>query len=559
MEEEREENETKQRLLYEDSAENHTRRNHPRKGILEMILRPIKWLKMLSEELHWSFVVGVVIVHGINQGFSVGLRIVSTQYYMKDVQKVQPSQAQVLIGLIYFPVIVKPLWGLLSDFVPFCGYRRRPYFVFAVCLLREKGREGKRNVERNIWPFCCGKKVNRILSGSCGNVALLKMVHIGCLFCCDLKGFLGMISMLVLSLYKNLHLAFAMFCLVAGTAGISIADVAIDAIVTQNTLSHPSLAGDMQSLCGLCASIGQLLGFSLSGFFVHLAGAEGVFGFLSIPASLVVLVGFFLKESQVRNLAYKRVKEKFVDASKAMWRTLKHRDVWRPCLYMFLSHALGLHLHEGMFYWYTNAKEGPSFSQEVVGSIFSFGAVGSLLGVLLYQNLLKNHPFRDMLFWAQLLYGLSGLLDLVLVLRINLKLGMPDYLFVVIDETITRMIGRIKWMPFLVLSSKLCPPGIEGTFFAILMSIDHIGLLSSAWSGGLVLHVLNVTRTQFDNLWIALLIRSLLRLIPIGFLFLIPRSDPHLSIVPSDISRTKKGNDLLEPENMEMASLVDNS
>ncbi|OMO83313.1 Biopterin transport-related protein BT1 [Corchorus capsularis] len=503
MEEEREENETKQHLLYQDSAENHTRRNHPRKGILEMILRPIKWLKMLSEELHWSFVVGVVIVHGINQGFSVGLRIVSTQYYMKDVQKVQPSQAQVLIGLIYFPVIVKPLWGLLSDFVPFCGYRRRPYFVFA--------------------------------------------------------GFLGMISMLVLSLYKNLHLAFAMFCLVAGTAGISIADVAIDAIVTQNTLSHPSLAGDMQSLCGLCASIGQLLGFSLSGFFVHLAGAEGVFGFLSIPASLVVLVGFFLKESQVRNLAYKRVKEKFVDASKAMWRTLKHRDVWRPCLYMFLSHALGLHLHEGMFYWYTNAKEGPSFSQEVVGSIFSFGAVGSLLGVLLYQNLLKNHPFRDMLFWAQLLYGLSGLLDLVLVLRINLKLGMPDYLFVVIDETVTRMIGRIKWMPFLVLSSKLCPPGIEGTFFAILMSIDHIGLLSSAWSGGLVLHVLNVTRTQFDNLWIALLIRTLLRLIPIGFLFLIPRSDPHLSIVPSDISRTKKGNDMLEPENMEMASLVNNS
>lgn len=191
--------------------------------------------------------------------------------------------------------------------------------------------------------------------------------------------------------------------------------------------------------------------------------------------------------------------------------------------------------------------------QEVVGSIFSVGALGSLCGVLLYQNLLKSHPFRDILFWAQLLSGLSGLLDLVLVLRINLRLGMPDYIFVVFDEAVSRMIGRIKWMPFLVLSSKLCPAGIEGTFFALIMSIDHLGLLSSAWSGGLVLHMLNVTRTQFDNLWIAIVIRSLLRLVPLGFLFLIPRSDPNLAILPSEMLRTKA---VLEPENVEMASLV---
>ncbi|WRX27989.1 Biopterin transporter family - like 4 [Theobroma cacao] len=497
--EEQEEKETKQ-PRHQDSAGNHTRRNNVRKAFGEMMLRPLQWLKMLGEELHWSFVLGVVIVYGISQGFGVGLSRVSTQYYMKDVQKVQPSQAQVLIGLIHFPWIVKPLWGLLTDVVPIFGYRRRPYFIFA--------------------------------------------------------GLLGVISMLVLSLHKSLHLAFALLSLVAGSAGIAIADVAIDACVTQHTISHPSLAGDMQSLCGLSSSIGALIGFSLSGFFVHLAGAKGVFGLLSIPASLVVLVGILLRESHVRNFAYKRVKEKLVDASKTMWTTLKCQDVWRPCLYMYLSLALGLHIHEGMFYWYTDAKEGPSFSQEVVGSIFSVGAVGSLFGVLLYQNFLKNHPFRDVLFWAQLLYGMSGLLDLVLVLRINLKLGMPDYIFVVIDEAVSRLIGRIKWMPFLVLSSKLCPAGIEGTFFALIMSIDHIGLLSSAWSGGLVLHILNVTRTQFDNLWIAILIRSLLRLIPIGFLFLIPRSDPKLSILPSEMLRTKKSNDILEQENIEMASLV---
>ncbi|KAK3029364.1 hypothetical protein RJ639_037887 [Escallonia herrerae] len=246
---------------------------------------------------------------------------------------------------------------------------------------------------------------------------------------------------------------------------------------------------------------------------------------------------------------------------------------------MYLSLALGLNIHEGMFYWYTDEKAGPAFSkylickifllleigltspvicftQEVIGSIFSVGAVGSLFRVLLYQNVFKKHPFHHVLFWTQLLYGTSGLLDLVLVLRLNLRYGMPDYFFVVIDEAVSRMIGRLKWMPLLVLSSKLCPSGIEGTFFALLMSIDHVGMLLSSWAGGLLLHILNVTRTQFSNLWLAILIRSFSRLLPIGLLFLIPRSDPNTSILQTEMLKTRNRDEILESENMELASLV---
>jgi hypothetical protein len=102
--------------------------------------------------------------------------------------------------------------------------------------------------------------------------------HAGCIYLLDsfsrISGFLGIISMLVVSLHKKLHLAFALLSLMAGSAGIAIADVTIDACVTQNSITHPSLAGDMQSLCGLSSSIGALIGFSLSGFFVHLIGPK---------------------------------------------------------------------------------------------------------------------------------------------------------------------------------------------------------------------------------------------------------------------------------------------
>lgn len=127
------------------------------------------------------------------------------------------------------------------------------------------------------------------------------------------------------------------------------------------------------------------------------------------------------------------------------------------------------------------------------------------------------------------------MLDLILVLRLNLNLGMPDKLFAVIDESVSQMIGRMRWMPILVLSSKLCPSGIEGTFFALLMSIDHTGLLTSSWCGGLLLDLLKVTRTEFDNLWLAILIRNILRIVPLALLFLVPESDQHSMILPTNI------------------------
>lgn len=154
------------------------------------------------------------------------------------------------------------------------------------------------------------------------------------------------------------------------------------------------------------------------------------------------------------------------------------------------------------------------------------------------------------------------MLDLVLVLRLNLKLNIPDTFFAVIDESVAKMINNLKWMPMLVLSSKLCPQGIEGTFFALLMSIDNAGLLSASWGGGLLLHFLNVTRTQFSNLWVAILIRNIFRVSPLCLLFLVPRGDPMASILRDDgkggsASEEDCETSMEEMKNIELVALVD--
>ena len=105
--------------------------------------------------------------------------------------------------------------------------------------------------------------------------------------------------MLLLSLHKSLHLFLAVLSLTAGSAGVAIADVTIDACVAHNSITHPSLAPDMQSLCASSSSVGALIGFSLSGIFVHLLGPmvcllKPTFSFLLMHLVVSKVKSFFL-------------------------------------------------------------------------------------------------------------------------------------------------------------------------------------------------------------------------------------------------------------------------
>ncbi|CAN6482099.1 unnamed protein product [Victoria cruziana] len=299
----------------------------------------------------------------------------------------------------------------------------------------------------------------------------------------------------------------------------------------------------MQSLCGFCSSAGAILGYSGSGILVRILGAQGALALLTFPLAMLVALGFTLNESETGSRRDKQVCKMVTGALLNMTKTMKCPEVWKPSLYMFLSIALSYSTHEGHFYWYTDPKAGPAFPKEFVGIIYAIGAVGSILGVILYQKVFKDYPFRKVLFLAQLLYFVSGMLDLTFVLRLNLRLGLPDYMFVVIEEMSGRIVSRLRWMPMMVLSTRLCPLGIEGTFFALLMCIDSVGWLCSKWSGSLALHLLKVTRTNFNNLWLAVLIRNILRISTLALIFLVPKARPTDALLPSQMSEVNRSDE----------------
>jgi hypothetical protein len=115
-----------------------------------------------------------------------------------------------------------------------------------------------------------------------------------------------------------------------------------------------------------------------------------------------------------------------------------------------------------------------------------------------------------------------GLTTLLLITHANRSLGIDDHWFSLGDSLILRMVGQIAYMPLLVLSAQLCPEGVEATLFALLMSVLNLAALVSNELGALLTHWLGVTATNFDNLWLLILITKLLTLLPLPFLGLLP-------------------------------------
>lgn len=84
-------------------------------------------------------------------------------------------------------------------------------------------------------------------------------------------------------------------------------------------------------------------------------------------------------------------------------------------------------------------------------------------------------------------------------------------------------------MPFLILSGQLCPPGIEGTLFALFMSINNLGSTVGSFVGAGLASALDIDSGSFDNLLLGIIIHALCNFIPVAFLFLIPKEATGLS------------------------------
>jgi MFS family permease len=82
----------------------------------------------LVSHLLWFFAL-VYIVEGLGQ--VVGLIAQPLTYYLKEVHGWTALQVTAFVTLFNVPWVIKPVYGLVSDFLPLFGYRRKSYLLIA--------------------------------------------------------------------------------------------------------------------------------------------------------------------------------------------------------------------------------------------------------------------------------------------------------------------------------------------------------------------------------------------------------------------------------------------
>ncbi|HEY9798366.1 MAG TPA: folate/biopterin family MFS transporter [Leptolyngbyaceae cyanobacterium] len=401
----------------------------------------------------------------------LGLARLAVSFFLKDELALSPAQVAALMGIAALPWVIKPLFGFLSDGLPLFGYHRRPYLV--------------------------------------------------------LSGLMGTAAWLGLATVVDTPWA-ATTAILLSSLSVAISDVIVDSLVVERARGESlSNSGSLQSLTWGASAVGGLITAYLSGWLLEHFNTQTVFAITATFPLIVSAVAWFIAEEPVTSrpntsTVWNQVKQ--------LRGAITQKAIWLPTAFIFIWQATPT--ADSAFFFFTTNELG--FEPEFLGRVRLVTSVASLIGIWLFQRYLKNIPFRRLMGWTTVISSVLGMSALILVTHTNRTLGIDDHWFSLGDSLILTVMGQIAFMPVLVLSARLCPAGVEATLFALLMSVWNLAGLLSHEMGALLTHWLGVTDTNFDKLWLLVVITNASSLLPLPFLGWLPAADPQIEIEPVD-------------------------
>ena len=294
--------------------------------------------------------------------------------------------------------------------------------------------------------------------------------------------------------------------------GLCFADVMADSILVEIARAETeSNKGIIQSWSWMMRFVGGLVASMCGAVAYDNMGAPRVFLLNAmIPVCIAILAWCIPDVPATHKTNWRKTVSK-------LWSAIRQPSISKPAFFIFLI-CVTPGYGDVMTFFYEREL---GFTPDEFGMLDVMGHIVAILGTVIYKRFLRNVPFQKIFGYSIFLSFLLENTLLLLVFHVNRQWGIPDYAFAFIERIVITLVGQFITMPMVVLGARLCPVGIEGTLYALLMSISNIGgVVSSEW-GSLLTNMFGVTGTQFDNLWKLMLLCHALDLIPIASLGLL--------------------------------------
>ena len=391
----------------------------------------------------------------------------ATTYILKDEFHLDASTLAALAGIISIPWTIKPLYGFLTDNVPLFDYRRKSYLFLASC------------------------------AASAAQFSVSQATIVA-----DVPSLIAAVTMSSLS--------------------IAITDVVADSIVVERSRSNSDdQAGNLQSLCWISSSIGAIIAAFFSGQLIEILGPRGVFEVSSFLPLGVFLSALFVDEEPVSKRKSSTIANEANDDEVTQFTLLKKAlispAIISPMLWIFLWQSTPSS-DSAFFFYLTNTL---FFSPDTLGKVKLVTAISGLVGILIYRQFLRAVDIKKLLKFCGFAAFPLSLSPLILISHLNQTLGIPDKLFVFGDDAVITVLAELAFLPILVLASSLCPPGIEGSLFATMMSIFNFAGVVGNEFGALLTKTIGYTGAVGEStrpLEMLIVLCSLINLIPVFFI-----------------------------------------
>jgi MFS family permease len=339
------------------------------------------------------------------------------------------------------PWLLKPLYGLLSDFVPIFGYRRRSYFL-----------------------------------GGAATAATAGAVLV----------FLGAPG----------YAALAVFFTLMGF-GLAFTDVVTDAVMIENGRTL-GLTGAFQSVQWAAIYSASIFVGLVGGYFAEHRNLRGAFVVATIlPIFTCVMAFVFVHDERARldTAGLRRTWNAVLEAGRS-------RDVWMIATFIFLFTFSPSFGPAFLFYQTDTLK----FSQQFIGVLGAIQAAGFVLGALIYAPLSRRVSLSRIVVTVVAVSAVGTLA--YFLYRGPASAITIDFLFGVL--------AMLTQLAFLDLAARACPPHVEATFFALLMSVYNAAQQGSFVVGGHLYDRVGFTRLVLISAVASALVLLLVPFVRIG-------------------------------------------
>lgn len=147
------------------------------------------------------------------------------------------------------------------------------------------------------------------------------------------------------------------------------------------------------------------------------------------------------------------------------------------------------------------------FDAVLMGQIAFLSSLAYLFGIFMVNSVFAGVSFKNFYSTTTIISALLNALSLVLLFRVNVKLGISDEFFCMSNSALGAFISELNFLPVLAFTCRLCPVGLEGTTYAVFTAIMNLAWYMSTLLGSILIWAFGVTKHDFSKLWILVVIQ----------------------------------------------------